>query len=98
VSSSSDALSGNGFETSSESEFTTVTAHGAWSSLGRRKTQEDGFILHEINNHDDTKVLLSGVLDGHGGNAASSAISQSKFTIQRTLYGILQSCMKYTHI
>jgi serine/threonine protein phosphatase PrpC len=56
-----------------------IVAHGAWSSLGKRKTQEDGFILHEVNTNYGTKVLLSGVFDGHGGNAASTMISQSKY-------------------
>jgi hypothetical protein len=76
--SSSDTLQADESEPTNESDMLSVVAHGAWSSLGKRKTQEDGFILHEINTNYGTKVLLSGVFDGHGGNAASTMISQSK--------------------
>jgi len=65
-------------EGANESDILSVVAHGAWSSLGKRKTQEDGFVLHEIKTNYGDKVLLSGVFDGHGGNAASVMISQSK--------------------
>jgi len=44
---------------------------GAWSSKGRRKSQEDRFVLHEILDTTGRSVLVGGVFDGHGGTAAS---------------------------
>jgi len=44
---------------------------GAWSSKGRRNAQEDAYVLHEIHDAKDNSVLLAGVMDGHGGAAAS---------------------------
>lgn len=49
---------------------------GAWSSKGRRKTQEDAFVLHEIHDAKDRSVLVAGVMDGHGGTAASTMVSK----------------------
>ncbi|CAJ1962082.1 unnamed protein product [Cylindrotheca closterium] len=52
-----------------------LTSIGAWSSKGRRNYQEDAFVLHEIHDAKDSSVLLAGVMDGHGGAAASSLVS-----------------------
>jgi serine/threonine protein phosphatase PrpC/serine/threonine protein kinase len=66
-----------------------VVGHGAWSACGRRKAQEDRFILHEI--HDSNNAaLLAGVFDGHGGSAAAKSLSQlipSLFSVE--LAGLL---------
>lgn len=51
--------------------------HGAWSLKGRRDYQEDRFILHEYQGELDKPVLVVGVMDGHGGAAASKAVSES---------------------
>jgi serine/threonine protein phosphatase PrpC len=48
-----------------------VVDQGAWSIKGRRKAQEDAFILHEVHDTKERSVLLAGVADGHLGNAAS---------------------------
>jgi len=60
-----------------------ISQHGAWSTMGRRQSQEDAFIMHEIKQvkmDDDVSnkknVLLMGVFDGHGGDAASKSASQ----------------------
>jgi serine/threonine protein phosphatase PrpC len=44
---------------------------GAWSIKGRRRVQEDAFILHEVLDTKDKSVILAGVFDGHLGSAAS---------------------------
>lgn len=49
---------------------------GAWSSRGRRKSQEDRFILHEVHGTDDQSILIAGVLDGHLGTAASTMVQE----------------------
>jgi hypothetical protein len=49
---------------------------GAWSSRGRRKSQEDRFILHEVHGTDDQSILIAGVLDGHLGTAASMMVQE----------------------
>ena len=49
-----------------------VIDQGAWSIKGRRKAQEDAFILHEVHDTKDRSILLAGVFDGHLGAAASS--------------------------
>ena len=49
---------------------------GAWSVSGRRKTQEDTFVLHEYHESEKGHLLLAGVFDGHGGNAASATTSR----------------------
>lgn len=55
-------------------ETVRIVDEGAWSSKGKRKAQEDTFVLHDIQL---TKtVLLAGVFDGHGGTAASKSASQ----------------------
>ena len=48
-----------------------VDDQGAWSSKGRRKAQEDAFVLHEVHDTKQRTVLLAGVMDGHLGTAAS---------------------------
>jgi len=48
---------------------------GAWSSKGKRKSQEDAFVLHEIHDTKERSVLVAGVMDGHGGLAASTMVS-----------------------
>jgi hypothetical protein len=52
------------------------TDQGAWSSRGRRKSQEDRFILHEVHGTDDQSILIAGVLDGHLGTAASTMVQE----------------------
>ena len=66
-----------------------VVGQGAWSACGRRKTQEDRFVLEEIADGNNA-ALLAGVFDGHGGNAASTSLAQllpSLFSVE--LAGIL---------
>jgi len=58
----------------SPSNIVRVVDEGAWSAKGKRKAQEDAFVLHDI--HLAKDVLLAGVFDGHGGNAASKTASQ----------------------
>lgn len=48
---------------------------GVWSSKGKRNSQEDAFVLHEIHDTKDHSVLVAGVMDGHGGLAASTMVS-----------------------
>jgi serine/threonine protein phosphatase PrpC/serine/threonine protein kinase len=65
-----------------------IIDEGAWSSTGKRKANEDAFVLHEINL--DKDVLMAGVFDGHGGKAASQSASQlmpSLFTEELTFVG-----------
>jgi serine/threonine protein phosphatase PrpC len=54
-----------------------IVDYGAWSSKGRRTAQEDAFVLHEIHDAKDRSVLLAGVMDGHGGMAASKMVSET---------------------
>jgi serine/threonine protein phosphatase PrpC len=51
-----------------------IADEGAWSSLGRRRANEDFFVLHDI--HLDRDMLIAGVFDGHGGKAAAQSASQ----------------------
>ena len=53
-----------------------VISQGAWSTKGRRKANEDAFILQEIHDDENHSVLVAGVFDGHGGDAASKTASQ----------------------
>jgi serine/threonine protein phosphatase PrpC len=53
-----------------------VIDYGAWSAKGKRTAQEDAFVLHEIHDTKDRSVLLAGVMDGHGGMAASQMVSK----------------------
>ena len=53
-----------------------VIDQGAWSVSGRRKSQEDSFLLHEYHESDKGHLLLAGVFDGHGGNAASVTVTR----------------------
>ena len=53
-----------------------ITSQGAFSTKGRRNTNEDAVILQEIQNDALQSVLLGGVFDGHGGDAASKTASQ----------------------
>mmetsp|Transcript_37378 Transcript_37378/g.41812 ORF Transcript_37378/g.41812 Transcript_37378/m.41812 type:complete len:899 (+) Transcript_37378:23-2719(+) len=53
-----------------------IADRGAWSSKGRRKAQEDTFILHEIHDAKNRSVLIAGVMDGHGGKSASKIVSE----------------------
>jgi serine/threonine protein phosphatase PrpC len=48
-----------------------ISDQGAWSSTGKRKAQEDAFILHEFHDAKERSVLLAGVFDGHLGTPAS---------------------------
>ncbi|CAB9503498.1 linked kinase-associated serine/threonine phosphatase 2C [Seminavis robusta] len=49
---------------------------GAWSAKGRRQSQEDRFVLHEIQDTTRRSVLVAGVFDGHGGTAASKLAAE----------------------
>lgn len=51
-----------------------IVDEGAWSSLGRRRANEDFFVLHDI--QVDKDMLIAGVFDGHGGKAAAQSASQ----------------------
>lgn len=53
-----------------------VADRGAWSTRGRRKSQEDAFILHEVHDTRQRSILLAGVMDGHLGTAASSFVAE----------------------
>lgn len=52
-----------------------IADRGAWSTKGRRKAQEDNFVLHEIHDAKDRSVLMAGVMDGHGGTTASQLVA-----------------------
>jgi len=52
-----------------------VEGQGAFQLRGKRKTQEDRFILHEVQDGSNA-ALLTGVFDGHGGDAASISLAQ----------------------
>lgn len=51
-----------------------VIDQGVWSIKGRRKAQEDAFIVHELHDTRDRSILMAGVMDGHLGAAASNFI------------------------
>jgi serine/threonine protein phosphatase PrpC len=55
-----------------------LTDQGAWSYVGRRASQEDGYFVHDIRGPNDRSVLLAGVFDGHAGSGASGFV-QSEF-------------------
>mmetsp|Transcript_13229 Transcript_13229/g.27192 ORF Transcript_13229/g.27192 Transcript_13229/m.27192 type:complete len:1069 (-) Transcript_13229:124-3330(-) len=57
-------------------KYVKVGGQGAWKSKGRRNTQEDAFVLHEVYNRGVGNVLIAGVFDGHGGTAASESVSR----------------------
>ena len=56
------------------SAVASVSDQGAWSIKGRRKGQEDAFLLHVVHDTKDKSVLLFGVLDGHLGASASNFV------------------------
>ena len=51
-----------------------IRDQGAWSSRGRRSSQEDRFILNEIHDEKERSFLFAGVFDGHLGTAASNFV------------------------
>lgn len=51
-----------------------VSDQGAWSSLGRRQSQEDELVLHEVHDTQERSILLAGVMDGHLGRAAANFV------------------------
>lgn len=57
-----------------------VADQGAWTSKGRRPSQEDAYILHEVLGPKESSLLLAGVADGHLGKAASSYV-KSEFPL-----------------
>ena len=62
-------------QSSTETNAIQVSSQGAWSAKGRRKANKDTFILQEI--HDSKhSVLVAGIFDGHGGDAASKTALQ----------------------
>ena len=64
----------------------------AWSSRGRRKSQEDRYILHEVlmYNKGASNILLAGVLDGHLGTAAAGTVEE-EFPTMMTQELLLES-------
>jgi len=53
-----------------------IVDQGTWSYVGRRKTQEDAFIIHELHDVKQRSILLTGIMDGHMGKAASSFVRE----------------------
>lgn len=53
-----------------------IIDQGVWSVSGRRKTQEDRFLLHEYHESEKGHFLMAGIYDGHGGDAASTTVSR----------------------
>uniref|UniRef100_A0A6S8INT1 cGMP-dependent protein kinase n=1 Tax=Amphora coffeiformis TaxID=265554 RepID=A0A6S8INT1_9STRA len=51
-----------------------IRDQGAWSTRGRRSSQEDRFLLNEIHDTKQRSLLLAGVFDGHLGTAASDFV------------------------
>ncbi|GAX11464.1 hypothetical protein FisN_22Lh148 [Fistulifera solaris] len=51
-----------------------VVDQGAWTTKGRRPSQEDAYIMHEVLGSKESSLLLAGVADGHLGRAASSFV------------------------
>ena len=52
-----------------------ISSQGAWSTKGRRKTQEDRFLLHEVKTPEESRIL-AGIFDGHGGSSAAETAAQ----------------------
>jgi hypothetical protein len=67
--------SSSALNTKEKPSTVSIASHGAWSMKGLRKAQEDSFVLHEFDTTSG-KVLLSGVFDGHGGDAASKLVAR----------------------
>lgn len=57
-----------------------IIDQGAWTNKGRRPSQEDAYILHEVLGSKESSLLLAGVADGHLGKAASSYV-KSEFPV-----------------
>ena len=53
-----------------------VADQGARSNKGRRSSQEDTFILHEVHDTKERSIMLAGVADGHLGTAASKLVQE----------------------
>lgn len=49
---------------------------GAWTTKGRRKVQEDAYVLHEVHDDRDRSLLLAGVFDGHLGATAANFLQK----------------------
>ena len=62
--------------TSSRTSNTSISSQGAWSTKGKRNQNEDTFILQEIHDDEMHSVLIAGIFDGHGGDAASKTACQ----------------------
>ncbi len=56
--------------------YLNVVSQGVWSTKGRRKSNEDTFILQEIFDNEKHSILVAGIFDGHGGDAAAKTSSQ----------------------
>jgi serine/threonine protein phosphatase PrpC/serine/threonine protein kinase len=63
--------SSSGLPLSNVRSVSIIRDQGAWSNRGRRSSQEDRFVLHEIHDTQERSILLAGVFDGHLGTAAS---------------------------
>ena len=59
---------------SDASGVSTIRDQGAWSTRGRRSSQEDRFLLNEVHDTKERSLLLAGVFDGHLGTAASDFV------------------------
>lgn len=59
--------------------------YGVWSLQGRRNYQEDRFILHEYQGRNNP-VFVAGVMDGHGGAAASTMVSETLPSVFSSYY------------
>jgi serine/threonine protein phosphatase PrpC len=53
-----------------------ISDKGAWTIKGRRKVQEDAYVLHEVHDDRDRSLLLAGVFDGHLGTTAANFLQK----------------------
>jgi serine/threonine protein phosphatase PrpC/serine/threonine protein kinase len=63
-----------------------VTDQGAWSIRGRRTSQEDAFLMHEVHDANERSIRLAGIMDGHLGEKASAFVRD---TLPNTFYSQL---------
>ena len=86
----------NQAEMGTEQHPVKVLDQGAWTSRGRRKTQEDAYLLNEMHDSNDKSIILAGVADGHLGAAASHAVREQLpvFFMQELLLSAEQSLEK----
>jgi serine/threonine protein phosphatase PrpC len=51
-----------------------IVDQGAWMTKGKRSSQEDAYVLHEVYGTNDKSYIMAGVFDGHLGAAASTFV------------------------